>query len=246
MIFFITLADLNAPKSNPIANTSPIKDVIKHEHNTNGSTPPILLSYKILKEDIYDAPVKSQVSLNILVPQKSSENELRSLLTHLYSKYSKRNNLKYHDYPTNIYIYAYTNQERANSEMGQWLAMLAKSSGDIQPTFKFNDREYKSLNNSQENRFGLSESKRKLIWREIILAEDRARQEAETLYPLTVEYIQNNPNGGESQLKKQSEMLNILSQKYKNEIAKKYSITINQLKHISVEGLEKDWTYPKH
>lgn len=102
---------------------------------------PVMPKYKVLDEDIYDAPIKTQVVLNILVSGGISETGLKALLNKLYSSAKTKRGFKYHSSPTNIYIYAFTSKERAESGMGQWIAMLQKSYGDVSPKISINERQ---------------------------------------------------------------------------------------------------------
>jgi len=192
---------------------------------------PATLEYTILNEDVYDAPIKTQVELNILLSGEISETGLKTLLNQLYSSTKARKDFKYHDCPTNIYIYAFTSKERAESGMGQWIAMLQKSPGDAKATISINERQIAQLGSKPEERFGLSEEERKEIWKELVLVEDRAMEEALEEYP--------------EQFEKQAEMEMRLIDDYKNKLSEKYELTREQLQEISVEGVEKDWPFPR-
>ena len=191
----------------------------------------VIPKHTILNEELYDVPIKTQVTLNVLVSGEITEPGLRALLNQLYSSIKARKGFKYHDSPTNIYIYAFTSKERAESGMGQWIAMLQKSPGDAKATISINERQITQLGAKPEERFGLSEEKRKGIWKELVLVEDRAMEEALEQYP--------------EEFEKQVEMERRLIDDYKNKLAEKYELTREQLQEISVEGVEKDWPFPK-
>jgi len=206
----------------------------------------VLPEYSILDEELYDAPVKTQVVLNLLVSGEISELGLNTLLNQLYSSISVRGGFKYHDSPTNIYIYAYTSKERAESGMGLWIAMLQKNYDDVKPTISINERQIAQLNAEPEQKFGLSEAERQQIWNEIIEAEDKASQEALQEFP---DLDPLDPNYSQElfmeQLEKQIELQRTLDEKYRDELADKYGVTLDQLDEIIVEGLTKDWPLPK-
>ena len=201
--------------------------------------------YSILSEEVYDAPVKTQIVLNLLVEGEISETGLITLLTQQYSSLLTRTGFQYHDFPTNIYIYAYTSEERAESGMGQWIAMLQKDYDDVNPTINVNERQIAQLDAQPEDKFGLSEAERQQIWYEIIEAEDRAFQESMQEFP---DPDPLDPNYSESlvleQVEKQMELQRTLDEIYKNELAEKYGLTLEQLDEIVVEGLTKDWPFP--
>ena len=202
----------------------------------------VMPKYSILSEDVYDIPLKTQVELNILVSGEISETGLKALLNKLYSSTKAKKGFKYHNSPTNIYIYAFTSKERAESGMGQWIAMLQESPGDLRPIISINKRQIAQLGAKPEEKFGLSETQRKQIWKEYVLAEDRAWEKAEERYLF-------NTGLSQSQFQKQAEKLTLfrqqLEKQYKGELTKKYGLTLEQLKEIADEGVTKDWPLPK-
>lgn len=206
-----------------------------------------LPSYVVLDREVYDAPVKTSVNLEILVSDEISESSLRFLLNKLYSETKAEKGFKYHDSPTSIGIYAFTSRERAESGMGQWIAMILKNHNDLKPTISINERQIAQLNAKSEEKFGLSESQRKQIWTERVKAEDRARIEAEEKFPLPdpskPDYSQST---AKKQLEKQVDLMDNLTKKYINELAKKNGLTLEQLEVIAVEAFEKDWPFPKN
>lgn len=217
------------------------KDGIDSEANAEKENV-VVPKYSILSEDVYDIPLKTQVELNILVSGEISENGLKALLNKLYSSTKAKKGFKYHNSPTNIYIYAFTSKERAESGMGQWIAMLQESPSDLGPRISISKHQIAQLGAKPEERFGLSETNQIEIWKEYVLAEDRAWEKAEERYPFNTELSQ-------SQFQKQAEKLALfrqqLEKQYKGELAKKYGLTLEQLKEIADEGVTKDWPLPK-
>lgn len=106
--------------------------------------------------------------------------------------------------------------------------------------------EKKTVKNTQveksksEEKFGLSEDKRKELFKETVSAEDKAnafqRAKQDSVLNLKLD---------KTQLKKEYHLIEIqsgeLMKKYKTEVTKKYNITEEQEKQISFEGLEKNW-----
>ena len=88
------------------------------------------------------------------------------------------------------------------------------------------EREKKS---NKVDKGGLSYSKRKKIFKEIIVAEKKARIVSEEKYP--------NPND----FMKQIDYEDILLKENKREIYRKYEITDEQYSKISVEGVKNNW-----
>lgn len=91
-----------------------------------------------------------------------------------------------------------------------------------------------------------TEKKRKQIWNEIVKAEDRAYDDAQQKYPLPeASKAGYSPTVAREQLKKQAELKETLTSKYKNILANKYDLTRKQLDKIAIEGLKKEWPFPK-
>ena len=90
--------------------------------------------YTLLDETLDESPGKTQVSMNILVSESATDQELTSLLGQLLQDTSRRTDFRYHEHPTVIGIWAYASREHAESGMGQWEAMVAKTPLDPEPS----------------------------------------------------------------------------------------------------------------
>ncbi|MBA7700036.1 hypothetical protein ES703_108742 [subsurface metagenome] len=191
----------------------------------------VMPKYMVLNEDIYDTPIKTQVELNILVSGEISEPGLRALLKKLYSSTKAKRGFKYHHSPTNIYIYAFTSKERFESGMGQWIAMLQQSPGDVGPRISINKGQIALLGAKPKEKFGLSESKRKQIFYELVEAGDSATKLAIRKYP--------------NDIMKQIDYENKIREANEQKIRGKYNITKQQMYKIKGEGVTKDWPFPK-
>lgn len=191
----------------------------------------VLPDYVIVKEDKYDAPVKTQVEQHILVTGEINEENLKDLLRQQFDSIMQRRGFKHHDAPTNVYIYTYDTKERAEAEQGLWLAMLQMSPLDNgEPEITIKREQIARIGQEPEEKFGLSEAQRKEIYKEIIEAERRATDEA----------IVREPTDINKQVKLQQE----LTEKYKDELANKYSLNEDQLISIGNEGITNQWPRP--
>lgn len=199
------------------------------------------VSYEIYNEDIYDAPVKTQIELKIIVRREVTAEDLKNILNTLYNQNIKRTGFKYHTNPTNIYIYIYNSDERAESGGSQWIAMISKSFDDNKPSIRINEKQIELQYEKKTEKFGFSEQKRILIFQESVKAEDRSSIEAEKKYPLSypAEVTQET-------IKKYAKYEKQLMEQYKDEIANKYEITREQLDEIEIEGINKQWPLPKY
>ena len=231
--------------SPPAATTSVTSaPAAEREESVSTKQTPVLLTYQILDDETYDAPVKTQVAVKLLVSGEITQEGLEELLGDFYREIMTRRGFKYHEGPTNVYIYAYTSKERAESG-SLWIAMLDKSYSDSGPTISINERQLALLGQEPETRFGLTEEQRKAIFGEIVRTEDRALAEAMAKYPdLTPGSPGYSQEAFLQQLDRQIEEMDRLKERYKEELATKYEVTREQLKLIASEGLSKDWPFP--
>lgn len=200
-----------------------------------------LLNYSILREELTDIPSKRLVKWEILIPQKEiNEAKIKELLNALYTKANLKSNFKSGSGPNMIYIYAYTSKEKAESGMGQWVAMLSKTIHDDIPKISISDVQLNSTKIVPMEKFGLTEGKRQNIWTDMIKAEDRARKEAGKRYTT----ITTDDNYKQENLEKNMELNTKLYKKYMKEVAKAYGIKPQILDSISNEGLAKGWPFP--
>jgi ribosomal protein L40E len=203
-------------------------------------------SYTIVDRDKYDAPVKTQIELHAVVSGSITESGLKALLQELYKEATATRGFKYHGgKPTHIFIYLYTSRDHFTSGMGQWIAMLSKVGADSRVDTRVKTELIAQLTASPEQKHGLSESKRKEIFRASVTAEDRAAADAERLHPIPDPskpgYSQSQAS---AQVMKQAEALNELTKKYNSQVARRYGISDEQLTAIAVEGIKKNWPMP--
>jgi hypothetical protein len=188
--------------------------------------------YAVVDERIYDVPIKTQIEQHIAVSGVPTEAELRVEILKRYRSAKARGDFRYHNPATNIYIYIYGTNEQASFKGGSWIGMIAMGPLDKgEPRVVINETRLAALSQKPEDRFGLSEQKRKRVFREIAAAEDRATREAMAQVP-------------DSQVMKQIDLEVKLQEKYRAEIARKYNLTEDQLLKISVEGVTKGWVIP--
>ena len=115
-----------------------------------------------------------------------------------------------------ISIYAYADKEHEEEGMGRWLAWLMTNDGlEKQPTIQYDDKQIDGLSIKPKVKFGQTEENRKLIYQEIIRAED--------------DY----PDDDKAQNRE------------RNYIAVSLHLTRKQLDAIADEGEQKKWVMPK-
>ncbi len=189
VLVFIIGRNGNDSDPSAVGNSSYERNQAENNSQTSSSVPNGMVpTYRVLKNDVYDAPIKTQVSLDLLITGKISEESVRDLLLKIFTNTANQRNFKYHSKPTHIFIYAYSDIERARSSgIGQWVGMLSKAGKMTRPEIRINQKLIAQLGTNPIIKFGLSEKKRKQIWTELVLVEDRARAEAESKHPLAPE-----------------------------------------------------------
>jgi hypothetical protein len=203
-------------------------------------------TYDVVDRDTYDAPIKTQMELHAVVSSTLTELGLKQLLQQLYDEANATRGFKYHGgKPTHVFIYLYTSRDHFKSGMGQWIAMLSKMGENSRVNTQVKTELISQLDAKPEVKHGLPESRRKEIFTAIVRAEDRADTDAQRMYPLPDPLKPGYSRAKASaQVMKQAQALNTLTKKYKTEVAKRYGITEEQLRDISVEAIEKNWPMP--
>ncbi|MER8371112.1 hypothetical protein [Mesorhizobium sp. M1406] len=185
--------------------------------------------FSLVNEEINDVPVKTQIEQHVVAQGVPTKSELETEILKRFRAAGKRSGFRYHDSPTNIYIYVYGSKEQARAEQGLWIAMLAKNYSDTgEPPVLIDEGRLAALSKAPEDRFGLSEDVRKTVFKECVEAENRASREAMERIP-------------DSRLTEQTSLGNELTEKYNAQLAAKHSINRDQLVEIQVEGFTKGW-----
>lgn len=191
-----------------------------------------LPDFEIVDEEIYDEAIKTQVEQHIVVTGEITEENLRALLKQQYESIMGRGGFKHHEKPTNVYIYIYDTEEQAKSGAGLWLAMLQM--GPInkgKPKIDVKPEQIANIGKEPEEKYGLSESERKEAFTELIRCGDNAMNKAMERYP--------------SDIDKQLDYEDELREKCEDALAEKFGITREQLDKIGIEGVTKQWPWPK-
>ena len=81
--------------------------------------------YTLLDEDLDETPGKTQVTMNILVPESATDQELTELLNQLLQDASQRTGFQYHEHPTVVGIYAYASRCTAPGSLDTHLCYAA-------------------------------------------------------------------------------------------------------------------------
>jgi hypothetical protein len=195
------------------------------------------LTYTVVDEDVYDAPVVTRVAQRIVISGNVTKANISNLLKNIYENISKRKGFKYNTHPDSIFIWAYTSNEKEQDNY--WIAMISKSPSEDAPSIAFDETELNLINAKEEEINGLSEKKRKEIYKVVYSSYVQAEDEGDRLYPI------DDPSLSLEQMQKQIELSraysNMIKNKKNKEIIAKYSITSEQIEEILNEGLIKHW-----
>jgi len=204
--------------------------------------------------EIENLPLNKKISYNLVVGKNINSKKIKPFITNFINK--KTNENKEID---ELGVLIYSTEDRVNgaydiaraiwSTDGEWGGITPNIARDnVRDNYEIfidirdNLDEYLNKISKEETKFNLSEKKRKEIYKELILCEDRAMIEADKHYSSMCsecsEFI-------EEDFGKRNEMENRLLKEYKKEVRNKYNITKEQQEEISMEGLNKNWPMPE-
>ncbi|MFA6896866.1 MAG: hypothetical protein WCQ96_01115 [Patescibacteria group bacterium] len=186
-------------------------------------------------------PTNKKIKYQIVVPSTIKENQVDSTVNKIISDIiSKDSGID------EIILFLYSDKELAISDGAYDVATAVWAPlgdlGNVTPVIAVgNDRtsytitvdkrddldEYLSQRGKEETLYGLTEQQRRQLYKEIVAAEDKARQEANRLFPTN--YESNDAKFSE------------LREKYVSAIRTKYNINTDQEKSITNEGLKEGW-----
>jgi hypothetical protein len=193
-------------------------------------------------QELAALPTNKKIKYHIVVPSTIKANQVNSTVNKIVSDITSKDN----DIDE-IVMFLYSDKELAvnNGAYDVATAVWAPLGdlGNVTPEIaKNNDRSsystkvdvkpnldaYLSQRTKNETIFGLTEEQRRQFYKEIVAAEDRAREEADKLFPI----------GAESNKIKHDE----LREKYASVIRNKYKVNADQEKQILNEGLNESWS----
>lgn len=208
---------------------------------SNSEPPKDLLRYSVIEEDISDTPLKTQVSMKILLEDIESvtEEKLEILLNYLYDQQIVREGFEHHNHPNTILVYAYATKEKSDAGVGQWVAMISKMYDDTKPNFDISKTQFNSLTATEQDRWGLTHKQRQEIWDKIVYAERNAQNEADNKHPL------DKPGITRDDMIRNGKAMEKFKIEYEDNIAKEYKIEQPIIDSIGLEGVIGGWSFPK-
>ena len=130
------------------------------------------VTYTIVEENIADTTFSTKVEQLIVVTGIPSKAELEIALQKFYNTVMARR-FQYHDRATHVWIYIFGTQEQAKADQGLWLGMLSRTD-DYKPDITVLEERLTALAQVPEERFSLSERRRKQVYLDLGDAELKA------------------------------------------------------------------------
>lgn len=193
-----------------------------------------ILSYSVHEEEVYDAPIKTQLTLRLIVEDEMvTKSQIIDLLNSLYTSSLKRTGFKYHKNPTRVSIFAYSTEKKANSG-SEWLGMIQTQHDSGKPSVKINDLQMKSLKEIKIEKWNLEYDIRVQLWESMLLIELRAQNETDSLY--------RDKTYSQVSMKKRAKNVDRLIEKYENNLADEYKVDLSILDSISYEAANNGWS----
>ena len=197
---------------------------------------------EILDEEVVDIPIKTEITLKVLMSGGFTEEGIKEALNDLYVSALTKKRYEYHKYPTSVYIFAFTSRDAAMERGWAWLARLSKRKADAEPSVEINQDALSDLQSGEELKFGLSKSKRKEIYLKIMAYDNEAAALVQTKYPpLDVLSAGYSRDADFEQAQKEVSYMDELRAEYEQKIKDEYGITKDQIGYISAEGVMKHW-----
>ena len=175
-----------------------------------------VVRHSIINAEESISSIKKQITVEVAIENistKTTKDDLSLLLFALYEKY-RDYKLSDGSRPSHIGIYVYQTAQHAASGMGQWMAMLERAGYDRKPEIYYDENNISAVSAPSSVKHGLTENQRKSIFKEIVLAEDKAAAQ-----------------GQDFEIARSS-------------IMEKYGLSKDQLLDILVESSQKNWPLP--
>ncbi|MEX0652434.1 MAG: hypothetical protein WD509_01795 [Candidatus Paceibacterota bacterium] len=202
-------------------------------------------------EEIALLPVNKKMRYRVVVSPDIKEAQVRPTVEKIISDITSRDN----DIDE-INLLLYSDKELADGAFDVAMATWAvggdlgnvtpeiaenndRSGYEISLTVRDNLEEYLRARGESEERLGFSEDERRQIFKEIVAAEDKARDEAEALYPIDI----SDPDYKQENLEKNFSKEQELADEYEAQVRVKYGITKEIQNAISTEAHQENWPF---
>jgi predicted secreted protein len=167
LLFVIVIAVVSGHKANDVPtiktnNSTSDISAASQKCTLDGLAIP---GYELYEEKRLNYDGNAEYSGKILLTGNITKQGVRELLMRLYNRIKDANGWKYHDKPTHIFIFAYTDESRAKSKSNLSIADLTKIGINAEPSINYDDKQFEYLDSKPVDKFGLSQAKRMEIYK---------------------------------------------------------------------------------
>lgn len=208
--------------------------------------------------ELVSLPMDKKMGYRVVVSSEIKENQVRKTVEKIISDITLKDNdideislLLYSDKELANGMYDVARATWApNGKLGNVTPEIAKTNNrtnyKLEIQIAENLEQYLQKRAQSEEKFGLTEAERRKIFKAIVAAEDKSWAEADKKYPVSGRTVWDlSKSELRSRMDRNTDLAQKLGDQYENELAKKYDLTREQLKEITVEGFEENWPMPK-
>jgi hypothetical protein len=207
-------------------------------------TPPELAipSYRLVTPKDVEPGYNPAIKINAVVTEEVTEAAVRLLLDKLYAEANAESLRRGGgNSRPRVFIYIYTSEEHFTAGMGQWVAMLNHDE-NYSPKVTVKSEYIVKASVTEPDVGGLDEETRRLIFRALIDAEDRAESEAVEKYPIPGRSEPGyTKESAQAALMNQGHRQRSLNDEYRSAVLARFKISEEQLEQISNEASEENW-----
>ena len=126
------------------------------------------VTYRKVRDDLFDRKHMTRISIVLIVQDGITRTGVESLLWKYFREADARRGFKFRPRASQIDVSAYVSEDHFNSDMRQWLAIVWKFPTDSTPQEQFDEVQLAQVGVAPAERFGLSDSLRRLLFRRLI------------------------------------------------------------------------------
>ena len=233
-------------------------EIVESDDNSRKAMTKSLSSYTY--QELANLPIDKKMGYRVVVSSEIKENQVRKTIEKIIADITSKDN----DIDE-LMLWLYSDKELANGmhmydvaratwapngELGNVTPEIAKTNNrtnyKLEIQIAENLEQYLKQRAKSEDKFSLTEAERRKIFKEIAAAEDKAWAEADKKYPVSGRTVWDlSKSKLRSRMDRNTDLAQKLGDQYENELAKKYGLTREQLKQISIEGISERWPMPK-
>lgn len=227
-------------------------EIVESEDQSHKAMTKSLSSYTY--QELARLPIDKKMCYRVVVSPEIKENQVKPTIDKIIADITSKNN----DIDE-IGLFLYSDKELANGmydiarvtwapngKLGNVTPEIAKTNNrsnyKLEIQIAENLEQYLKQRAKSEDKFGLTEAKRRQLFKAIVATEDNAQAEADRKYPISGRSTWSlSKSEFRSQMDKNINLMQHLEKQYKKELLKKYSLTQEQLKQICIEGMSERW-----